>query len=73
LFYLDVSGAEERELYRQAREYSELMAGYLPSLARHFYDLSAYAGQAITLKFTGSEDSEYQMSFVVDDTTLNVS
>jgi putative Ig domain-containing protein/phospholipase D-like protein len=40
---------------------------------QHSYDLSAYAGQAITLKFTGSEDSEYQTSFVVDDTALNVS
>jgi hypothetical protein len=35
--------------------------------------LSAYAGQAITLKFTGAEDSELQTSFVIDDTALNVS
>lgn len=44
-------------------------SGYI----QHSYDLSAYAGQAVTLKFTGSEDSEYQTSFVVDDTALNVS
>jgi hypothetical protein len=35
--------------------------------------LSASAGQAITLKFTGAEDSELQTSFVTDDTSLNVS
>jgi hypothetical protein len=40
---------------------------------QHTYSLSAYAGQAITLKFTGAEDSEYQTSFVIDDTALNVS
>ncbi len=40
---------------------------------QHTYSLAAYAGQAITLKFTGVEDSEYQTSFVVDDTALNVS
>jgi hypothetical protein len=40
---------------------------------QHTYSLAAYAGQAVTLKFTGAEDSEYQTSFVVDDTALNVS
>jgi hypothetical protein len=41
--------------------------------AQHTYNLSAYAGQAITLKFTGTEDYTKQTSFVVDDTSLNVS
>jgi PKD repeat protein len=36
------------------------------------FSLSAYAGQKITLKFTGSEDFELQTSFVVDDTAINV-
>jgi len=36
-------------------------------------DLSAYAGQTITVKFTGAEDSVKQTSFVLDDTALNVS
>ena len=36
------------------------------------FDLSPYIGQTITLKFTGSEDSSLQTSFVVDDTALNV-
>jgi hypothetical protein len=40
---------------------------------QHTYSLAAYAGQAVTLKFTGAEDSEDQTSFVVDDTALNVS
>ncbi|MEU6666763.1 hydrolase [Streptomyces sp. NPDC046727] len=37
------------------------------------FDLSGYAGQTVTLKFTGTEGSKYQTSFVVDDTALNVS
>jgi hypothetical protein len=39
--------------------------------AQHAYSLAAYAGQAITLKFTGSEDFTKQTSFVVDDTAIN--
>ena len=41
--------------------------------AQHSFSLSGYAGQTITLKFTGSEDYELQTSFVIDDTALNVS
>ncbi|MBV9381924.1 MAG: fibronectin type III domain-containing protein [Streptosporangiaceae bacterium] len=41
--------------------------------AQHSFSLSAYAGQKITLKFTGSEDYELQTSFVIDDTAVNVS
>ncbi|MFF0294572.1 putative Ig domain-containing protein [Kitasatospora sp. NPDC004615] len=37
------------------------------------FDLSSYAGQSVTLKFTGTEDSSQQTSFVIDDTALNVS
>lgn len=33
-------------------------------------DLSAYAGQTVTLTFTGSEDSSLQTSFLMDDVTL---
>ncbi len=40
---------------------------------QHTFSLAAYAGQAITLKFTGSEDSVDQTSFVIDDTAFNVS
>ncbi|MGJ5749405.1 hypothetical protein FB563_6989 [Streptomyces puniciscabiei] len=36
------------------------------------FDLSGYAGQTVTLKFTGTEGSQYQTSFVLDDTALNV-
>ncbi|MFF7637214.1 protease pro-enzyme activation domain-containing protein [Kitasatospora sp. NPDC008050] len=36
------------------------------------FDLSAFAGQTVTLKFTGTEDSSAQTSFVIDDTALNV-
>ncbi|MER6216599.1 putative Ig domain-containing protein [Streptomyces sp. NPDC001674] len=37
------------------------------------FDLSSYAGQTVTLKFTGTEDSSLQTSFVIDDTALTVS
>ncbi|MET9172320.1 hydrolase [Streptomyces misionensis] len=36
------------------------------------FDLGGYAGQTVTLKFTGTEGSKYQTSFVLDDTALNV-
>jgi hypothetical protein len=51
--------------------YSNLNAnsGY----AQHSFDLSAYAGQTVTLKFTGVEGSKLQTSFVIDDTALDVS
>ncbi|MFE9423910.1 putative Ig domain-containing protein [Kitasatospora sp. NPDC006697] len=37
------------------------------------FDLSSFAGQTVTLKFTGTEDSSQQTSFVIDDTALNAS
>ncbi|WP_042444978.1 S53 family peptidase [Streptacidiphilus jiangxiensis] len=51
--------------------YSNLNAatGY----AQHSFNLSSYAGQTVTLKFTGSEDASLQTSFVVDDTALTAS
>jgi hypothetical protein len=41
--------------------------------AQHSFSLAPYAGQTVTLKFTGAEDFELQTSFVVDDTAVNVS
>ncbi|WP_349361998.1 alkaline phosphatase family protein [Streptomyces sp. PH10-H1] len=41
--------------------------------AQRSFSLAPYAGQNITLKFTGKEDYRSQTSFVVDDTALNVS
>ena len=41
--------------------------------AQHSFSLASYAGQKVTLKFTGAEDFEYQTSFVLDDTAMNVS
>jgi PKD repeat protein len=40
---------------------------------KHSFSLSGYAGQKVTLKFTGAEDYELQTSFVLDDTAINVS
>ena len=37
------------------------------------FNLAAYAGQTIQIKFTGTEDSSLQTSFVLDDTALAVS
>jgi hypothetical protein len=37
------------------------------------FNLGAYAGQTVTVKFTGTEGSQIQTSFVVDDAALNVS
>ncbi|HVK26483.1 MAG TPA: M4 family metallopeptidase [Actinokineospora sp.] len=36
-------------------------------------NLSSFAGQTVTLKFTGTEDSSLKTSFVVDDTALTLS
>ncbi|WP_312886648.1 putative Ig domain-containing protein [Actinocrinis puniceicyclus] len=40
---------------------------------QHSFSLASYIGQSVTLKFTGSEDSSLQTSFVLDDNALNVS
>jgi hypothetical protein len=45
---------------------------HITGYAQHSYSLSSFIGQTITLKFTGSEDSSLQTSFVVDDNALNV-
>jgi hypothetical protein len=36
-------------------------------------NLSSYAGQTVTLKWTGTEDSSLQTSFLIDDTALTLS
>jgi hypothetical protein len=42
-------------------------SGYL----QHSYSLGSFAGSTVTVKFTGTEDSSLQTSFVVDDTAIN--
>ncbi|WP_030314825.1 M4 family metallopeptidase [Streptomyces sp. NRRL B-3229] len=37
------------------------------------FSLAAFAGQTVTLKFTGVEDSSLQTSFVIDDTAVTTS
>ena len=44
-------------------------AGY----SQKSFNLSSFAGQTVTISFSGVEDSSLQTSFVVDDTALNVS
>lgn len=41
--------------------------------AQHTFSLASFAGQTVTLKLTGAEDSIDQTSFVVDDTALDIS
>ena len=41
--------------------------------AQRSFNLGAYAGQTVQIKFTGVEDWSLQTSFVIDDTALNVS
>ncbi|MFF4586405.1 hydrolase [Streptomyces sp. NPDC001388] len=43
-------------------------AGY----TKRSFSLASYAGQTVTLKFTGTEGSTLQTSFVIDDTALDV-
>nr|WP_285562089.1 M4 family metallopeptidase [Streptomyces hygroscopicus] len=51
--------------------YSNLNAG--TGYVLKTFDLSSLAGQTVTLKFNGVEDSSLQTSFVVDDTSLTTS
>lgn len=44
-------------------------AGY----SQKTFSLAAFAGQTVTIRFTGVEDSSLQTSFVIDDTGLAVS
>jgi PKD repeat protein len=64
---LNSSGTVLSTLYT----YSNLNANTGYSL--HTFNLASYAGQNITLKFTGTEDYTKQTSFVIDDTSVTVS
>jgi hypothetical protein len=44
---------------------------HITGYQQHSYSLSSFAGSTVTLKFTGTEDSSLQTSFVVDDTAVN--
>jgi hypothetical protein len=41
--------------------------------AQKSFNLSSFAGQTVTISFSGSEDVSLQTSFVIDDTALSVS
>jgi aminopeptidase S len=51
--------------------YSNLNKG--TGYVQRSFNVSGFAGQTVTLKFTGTEDSSLQTSFVIDDTALTVS
>ncbi|MGI5521241.1 M28 family peptidase [Micromonospora sp. CA-259024] len=44
-------------------------AGYV----QRSFDVAGFAGQTVTLRFTGTEDASLQTSFVIDDVTLQAS
>jgi len=43
-------------------------AGY----QQHSFSLNSFIGQTVVIKFTGTEDTSLQTSFVLDDVALNV-
>ncbi len=47
-------------------------ANAVSTYTKRSFDLSAYAGQTVTLKYTVTEGSKLQTSFVIDDTALDV-
>jgi hypothetical protein len=64
---LDTSGAVLTTL--ATYDNRDAAAGY----TQRSFDLSGYAGRTVTLRFTGTEGSRLQTSFVVDDTALTAS
>ena len=38
--------------------------------AQRSFNVGSFAGQTVTLRFTGTEDASLQTSFVIDDTAL---
>ncbi|MEV4347772.1 M28 family peptidase [Actinoplanes sp. NPDC049596] len=80
-FYLKISTAETTtttqydKLTVQAgattlQVFSNLNAG---AYTLRSYSLAAFAGQTVTVKFTGVEDSSLKTTFTIDDTALTVS
>jgi Zn-dependent metalloprotease len=51
--------------------YSNLNKG--SGYTQRSFNVSSFAGQTVTLSFSGSEDSSLQTSFLIDDTALSVS
>jgi PKD repeat protein len=56
-----------------ANPYTYSNLNHNTGFSQHTFNLSAYAGQTITLKFTGAEDYTEQTSFVIDDASVNAS
>jgi subtilase family serine protease len=86
-FYLHIDTSERTTTYKYDKLYVRVYSSsgtllktlatysnlnHNTGYAQHSFSLSAYIGQTVTIKFTGSEDSSLQTSFVIDDTALNV-
>jgi hypothetical protein len=81
-FYLSINSAEttSSSRVRQADRSRRARPRWPPTATLNktaytlkSFDLSSFAGQTVTLTFTGVEDSSLQTSFLVDDTSLAVS
>jgi hypothetical protein len=62
---LDASGGVLATLHTWSNQNHNV--GY----AQQTFDVTAYKGRTITIKFIGTEDSSLQTSFVIDDTALS--
>ena len=84
-YYLHVDTAETTttsaydkltvQLYSSAGKLIKTLATYsnlnaASGYALHTNSLAAYAGQTVSIRFTGKEDSSLQTSFVLDDVSL---
>ncbi|HEX6967428.1 MAG TPA: S8 family peptidase [Micromonosporaceae bacterium] len=70
-FRVQVLSADGSQVLATLATYSNLDAASGYSLKS--FNLSAYAGQTIRIRWYGVEDFIYQTSFVIDDTAVNVS
>jgi hypothetical protein len=55
------------------RRLRDLATDAAPGFTLRTFDLSAYAGQTVTLRFSGTEDDSLQTSFVIGDASLSTS
>jgi hypothetical protein len=81
-FYLHIDTAETTTITQYDRltvklggttlaTYSNL--NHASGYSQKSFNVAGFAGQTVTLLFTGTEDSSLQTSFVIDDTAVNVS
>jgi len=82
-FYLRIDTAESGSTVYDTLKVQVVAGGTTTTLATYSnanasssyvlrsFSLAAFAGQTVTVKFTGTEDSSLQTSFVIDDTSVS--